>query len=360
MVKVLYIEDSGEIIGGGQISLLTLIKGLNLSKFEPVIFCPSEGNFVDLLRESDFETYVFPPKPGAILRFYKFIKKRQVDLIHCNAGASKPSFYGAIAAKLASIPFIWHVRVLEDGGWREWIIGNLSTKIIAISKAVAEKFCWLNSNKVTIVWNSVELSRFNLDISGDKIRDEFDISPDCFLVGIIGRLSCKKGINYFIKACKLVEDKNKNARFLIVGQESSEEKGYKAKLILLIQKLGLTDKVIFSGFREDIPEIISALDVLVLTSISEGFGRVVIEAMAMAKPVVATNAGGIPDIVIDGETGILVPVKDPEAIANAVIEILSNTQKAELMGRQGRKRVEQFFTVEAHVEEIQKLYINLI
>ena len=137
---------------------------------------------------------------------------------------------------------------------------------------------------------------------------------------------------------------------MLVGEGEAEHEKYKQELRQIVEKLGLAQDVIFTGFRRDIPELLAAFDVLVLPSLEEAFGRVVIEAMACAKPVVATRGGGLPEIIRDKETGLLVPVKDPQAIAGAVLQLLADKALARQMGLSGRKRAEEMFDILTHVQ----------
>jgi glycosyltransferase involved in cell wall biosynthesis len=175
------------------------------------------------------------------------------------------------------------------------------------------------------------------------------------LVGIVGGLIPWKGHCYFLEAAFLISRKFSEVKFLVVGEDFVGGR-YRRQLEDLSFKLGLSDKVVFTGFRQDIPEILGSLEILVLTSLKEPFGRVLIEAMACAKPVVATNAGGVPEIVREGETGLLVPMRDPEALARSIKLLLNNKEKAKEMGEKGRRRVEENFTIEAHVKKVESLY----
>jgi len=125
-------------------------------------------------------------------------------------------------------------------------------------------------------------------------------------------------------------------------------------------KLGIADSVIFCGYREDIPKIIAATDVLVLASLGESFGRVVIEAMAMGKPVVATNVGGVPEIILSDHTGILVELANPDSIAQAVVRLLKDEKLSKKIGQAGLRRVQEKFTIEKHVQEIQRVYDSVL
>ncbi len=149
-------------------------------------------------------------------------------------------------------------------------------------------------------------------------------------------------------------------KFLIVGEDIDQNKKQEIKLRNLAEKLRLTDNIIFTGPRNDIPEIMLSLDIFVLSSLKEHFGRVIIEAMACGKPVIATNAGGVPEIVKDDYTGILVPPRDSEALARAIIDLSKDKKKVELMGARGRKIAEELFSIKANVKKIEQIYESLL
>ena len=149
---------------------------------------------------------------------------------------------------------------------------------------------------------------------------------------------------------------------MVVGDalfREDETLPYKQALVDLTEELGIAEKVIFTGFREDIPEIMSILDILVLASWMEPLGMVQLEAMALEKPIIASNAGGPKEVVVDKQTGILVPPKDPQALANAVIELVKNN-KLSYMGKTGRQRVERSFSLDSHVQKVERLYEEIL
>ena len=163
-----------------------------------------------------------------------------------------------------------------------------------------------------------------------------------------------KGIRYLIEAVADLRQTVPTARLLVVGDGP-----FKQSLMNLVQKLGLDEQVIFTGYRRDIPQMMNTMDVFVLPSLREDLPLSLIEAMAMRKPVVATSVGGIPEVVVDGETGILVPPMDSTALAKAIARILLNKQIASRMGLAGRQRVENQFSADAVVARTQQIYNRL-
>ncbi len=362
--NILYLANSGEIFGGGQVSLLGLLERLNKKRFKPLVVCPSKGSLVDELKRTGIETEIIKMETlrelnifswmKTINRLVRLIRKEKIDLVHSNG--SRATIYGGIAARLTRTPLIWHVRIADRDRLLDKLLAKLATKIVVISKAVSKRFDWLKNKgkKVVVIYNGIDLEKFNPAIDGERIREEFRLSPETPLVGIVGRLDWYKGHQYFLQAAKKVTKTIPEARFLIVGDGERRK-----RLENLRKELGLNKSVIFTGNRRDIPQILASLDLFVLSSVSEGFGRSAAEAMACAKPVVATRVGGLSEVVEDRVTGLLIPSAEPVALSQAIIILLRDKEKSQRMGLKGRRRVEGLFDIKGHVEKIENLYVGL-
>jgi len=404
--RILYVSRKSE--GGSAFSLYHLAKGLDTTRYEPVaLFYVQEHPFiVGELREAGIkvitlekrrrqpvpalagsvrrrdiggwfearfgrwasQTYAFlkawyqfmrweAPKIWAIVRA---IRQNEINLVHLNTGLrhGKP---GIIAAWLTNTPCICHVRMFDELSPLDKIFAWFVDFFIYISRAVAENYViqGVRSVKGTVIHNAVDLSEFSTDFDSASVRREFGWNGQERLVGVIGRLDWWKGHEYFLAAMAQVAQRISNLRGLIVGEPESTplNREYYHKLQSLTKSLGLEDTVVFTGFRDDVPRLMSTLDVVVLSSsMPEPFGRVVIEGMAAGKPVVATAAGGVLDIIEDGVNGVLVPCQDSKAMAEAVLALLSDREKARQIGQAARQRVEEQFTVERHVAAIQQVY----
>lgn len=368
-MNILYLTSTGKIIGGGEISLFNLLERLDRQRFRAYVISPSEGDFTDKIRSLNIPVIILPVKKvknifnifrsrKVIERLKEIIRQHKIDLIHCNSTRGI-SFLGAIAARKIGIPFIWHIRVMESGTFLDLLNRFLVTKIIFNSKASAKRFSWLPvKNKSVIVHNGVDLNKFNTFKRNADFRNEIGCKEETILIGTIGRYHPIKGYEYFIKAAKIISQKVLQAKFLILGL-NYDNNPYVSKLTDMVKNMGLADKIIFKGPYVNISEVFSSLDLFLLSSIREPFGRVIIEAMACSKPVVSFKVGGIPEIVEDSITGILVPPKSYQGLANAVIEVLKDKEKAITMGEKGRQRVEQFFSIENHVKETERVYLEL-
>lgn len=243
------------------------------------------------------------------------------------------------------------------------LIYNYVSKVIAISELVKE--CLLESHplsedKIPIIYYGLDLVKYDYTrYDGKGIKKEFNIAPRTKVVGIVGRLNPGKGQDEFLQAAKLIINAEPEVIFLMVGEDIGA-KGYKDYLVSLSKELGLEEKVIFTGHRDDIPEIMAAMDVFVLTSKAEAFGLVLIEAMALAKPIVGYRSGAIEEIVKDGVSGILVPFGEINTLSEAVISLLIDQDRADKMGRQGRRLVEERFDLDLAISQTIKLYEEVL
>ncbi len=369
-INVLYIAGWGDLRSGGPISLLNLLQKLDRERFKPLVVCPSPGTLVEVLKSTNIETEIINIKSlkklhlfsffSSIVRLSKLIKAQKIDIVHSNAACSRESFSGAIAAKIGKIPFIYHVRTLDSAGWIEKILAGLSAKIVVISDAVSKKFYWLkNPKKIIKIYNGVDVEKFNPAINPETMRKEFGLNSKTVVIGTAGILAPLKGFQYFLEAVAEIIKKCPDAKFLVVGETAEKFKDYKRKLENLIDFLKLNKKIVFAEFRKDFPQILAGIDIFVLSSTKEAFGRVLIEAQACGKPVVASCVGGIPEVVKNKVTGILVPSKNPRAIAEAVMDLIKNREKAKRMGLAGRKRVEAFFDINYNAHRTMELYGEL-
>jgi glycosyltransferase involved in cell wall biosynthesis len=213
-----------------------------------------------------------------------------------------------------------------------------------------------------VIYNAIDFEEFNPELANEsKIRKEFGISEETKLVGMIGRITLRKRYEDFLRAASKVLEDFPNTKFIAVGGTySGLERGYEEKVRKLVKALELQDKVIFTGFRKDIPDIMSTLDVLVLPSLKEPFGRVIIEALILGTPVVAANSGGIPEIIQNGRTGLLVPPKNPDELAKTIIKLLENGDFAKNLAIQGKKEVKQRFSADKITRLEEELYLEIL
>ncbi|HOX54459.1 MAG: glycosyltransferase [Candidatus Omnitrophica bacterium] len=368
--RILYVDIHGDIWGGGQLSFLSILELIDKTSLKPIVVLPYEGDLSKRIREMGIEVCVIPfgsikttnifVNLFSIFRFYALIKKRKINLIHINA--LRPMFYTGLAAKIAGVPVIWHARDLKANRWIDRILSNLARHIIAISKIVAGRFPWYENNpdRLSIIYNGIDTGKLSPRPRDSRVLHEFHIEEDEAVVGTIGHLEPRKGQDIFLQAASNVLLKFPNSKFVLVGKDMKNGEKYKSDLEYLITWLKIEDKVVFAGVRKDIAEVISIMDLFICPFKDEAFGRVVIEAMAMAKPVIGYRSGALPELIEDGKSGILVDPDRADCLADAIIELLGDRDKAMKFGEAGRKIVQDKFDVKTTVNRIEEVYFRIL
>ena len=383
-VALLYVHGSADLYGSDRV-LLDLIASLDRDQFEPIVVVPARGPLVPALEEIDVEVHVRPlsvlhrslsPRywmrffgslPGSIKTLRQLIRQRGVQLVHTN---TSHVYDGALAARAAGVAHIWHVREVHTGlsaigDPLSRLIYACSDLVIVVSDAVKDAFFDKHADgvgKIGIVYDGVDLDEFSPTNDGSAFRAELGLASPTPLVGVVGRIAHWKGQLLFLKAAALARERVPNAHFVIVGDAVTPgDHRLKQELIELVDQREMKDAVTFTGVRSDVPQIMAALNVLVLPSeMPEPWGMVVLEAMATARPVVATRQGGPLESVEDGATGYLVPPDDPRPMAEAIVSLLQAPERGRAMGARGRSRCELYFDQRRTHEEIQRLYEQVI
>jgi glycosyltransferase involved in cell wall biosynthesis len=356
---ILYATSFNNMFGGGQWSLYYLIKHLNKDFFHPIVLCPGEGALANKMRSVGAEVVCFGMgrisylNPIVVKKLISLIKERQIALIHTDS--TTETFYAGIAARIMRRPLVWHTRVSEREWFLDRILALLSTKLILVADAISRRFPWLkNSHKMAVIYNGIDLDEFDNFSPTLSIRKELNIGRSTVLLGCIGRIEKRKGQTYLISAMKHIG----GAKLILVGAGKEE---YINRLKNICESIGISDRIFFTGRRDDIPSVLKEIDILVFPVIEgEGFSRVIIEAMAAGKPVVATNNAGNPEAVEDGITGTIVPVKNIAVLAATIKQLVSNERKRVKMGLAGRKRVKKHFTIGRNVQLTEKIYMELL
>ena len=251
-------------------------------------------------------------------------------------------------------------RPIKADFLHKWLFKEVD-KLIVVSEAVKRSLVGQNLlplNKIAKIYNGIDTERFKNAIP-TGLRCTLGIDPQIRLIGIVGEVSPHKGQEILIRSFPLVIAKDPNINLIIIGSDFKEGK-YIEDLKVLAQSLGVRDRVFFLGFREDIPNLIKDLDILVLASKNESFGLTIVEGMAAGIPVIVTNTGGVSEIVIDNETGLLVEPNQPVALANAILYLLANPQLAKKLGQAGQKRATDYFSLNLMVEKTIEVYHEVL
>jgi glycosyltransferase involved in cell wall biosynthesis len=216
------------------------------------------------------------------------------------------------------------------------------------------------ASNIVVIRNGVDTSRFDGPPAGERLRHELGLAPDTPLVTVVSRLTRLKGIENFLEAAAALKPRYPDARFLIVGETSPHDRPYLKELTDLAERLGVADRVTFTGLRSDIPAVLGSAAVAVMPSLNEALSNVLLESMAAGAPVVATRVGGTPEALIDGDTGLLVAPGDSAAIATAVAQLLDDRELASRLGQSARSLIADKFSVDRMVRSTEHLYTDLL
>lgn len=369
---ILYLHDR-EWIAGAEQSLLHLVRQLNRSIFIPYFVVSKRGEFSEALEREKIKVFILPFPPFKSLRLDKIFKticqldrivlETKISLLHGNT--PRTNLYAGWVGRWKRIPVIWHARNLIYGRMIdiERILSFIPQKIICNSNAILERFKigGTYAGKAVTIHSGIDVNTFYPDDEkGKRWREALGYSRNP-LVGIVARLGVGKGHETFLRSACRVHQVFPHVHFLVVGRaEDEEDRKREEKLKFLVKEMGLLTSVSFLGYREDLPDVMAALDLLVVATEAEPFGRVILEALASGKPVVGTASGGTPEVVRDGENGFLVPPGDEEAMAEAILKILRSPRQAKKMGERGRELLLSEFTLEAYVQKIETLYLSLL
>jgi glycosyltransferase involved in cell wall biosynthesis len=385
--RVLFFDHTAKL-GGGEIALLNLVKNLNRDRFTPIVLLGAQGPLVQRLSDAGIETHVLPLSgdvaetrkdaigAGALLNLKKifgvlkyaknlarFIRENRIDLVHTNS--LKSDILGGIAARRAHVPVVWHVR---DRIARDYLPGPV-VRIFRVLCRIIPNQIIVNSNATALTLVSdpgrhggrIHVVHDGTDVNPIPPATSASTNPNQPLIGLVGRISPWKGQHIFLESAAIVAKKFPAAKFQIIGSPLFSEQEYEAQLRQQVIRLGIESRVEFTGFRTDVADLIARLDLLVHAStLGEPFGQVVIEAMSAGKPVVATSGGGVPEIVVDGQTGILVPMSDAPAMAAAIEKILGNPDLASQMGAAGHCRVVGKFSIQRTAQGVEDVLAGML
>jgi len=367
-LNILHIATHTKVTRGGSVQLLRLIRGLKERGHN--VFCalsvgkdgkPVQETF-DLLSNEKIGCFFFNMhKLSSKILLRRIIKAIEFDIIHTHRdlalifllqstlGMKCPAI---IANRGTTYPL--HFPYLKWFAHRSKRVN----KIVAVSQAVKEsliKSTHIKPEKIEVIYGGVDLDEFNYTIDGKSIREEFKISFDAPLIGLIAEMHPKKGHKYFLEASKIVLQQFPDARFILVG-------GGKLKPITdYAKELGIDKNTIFTDFRVDIPQILAAIDISVCSSThGEGLTGTLRESLAMMKPTISTDVSGNSEIIIDKKTGLLVPPKDSQSLAEAIIFMIKNKDIAQKMAKNGYELVKENFQNKDRVYKIEKLYYKIL
>lgn len=369
MHRILYVYRSlGVTYGGALVDLLNIVSRLDKSRYAPTVLLSHGSEPLPTLHRIGVETVSLPLPairkgkslpflPFAVLRLWRLLRAKEISLVHVND--ADDAAIAALACRLVGIPCVVHMRSeMVPKKFRKLRL-QWADLLIAVSEGVREKAIQggLPGGKVVTLYSGIDAARAGAAGEGWKIRQAQGLSQQTLVIGSVANIAPKKGYDVLIRAVAKARQEIHDLACIIVG---ADDRGLREGLERLGDSLGLGGRLRFVGFQEKVFPYLDAMDLFVLASVDEGFGIVLLEAMASGKAVVATAVDGPPEIVEDGQSGLLVPPRDPEALAKALVELLKDPQRRAAMGRRGRERVETVFTLDSQMRTLTGLYDRLL
>ena len=388
--RILYIESNRDgTVGGSYYSLFYLVRGLNKDLFQPIVMFYEGNPLIGKFRELAIEVVVYDhysPSDGRIRNFSDFIKffprlvrdvlwghlkvtkkldEIKPDIVHLNNSYAVNHDW-VLACKRRGVKIIAHDRgTRPPASFQTRFFVRFLDAIISVSDSYLEYVTGQNlrPKKSCRVYNGLDVTEFDGHCLEPKkqIRRKLNVPNGDILIGMVGNIDYWKGQIVLVKAMSLVVRKFKNVKVVLVGKTARGAEKYEEEIRACISRHGLDDNIIFTGYRDDIPALLNAFDIFVHASVEpEPFGRVILEAMAMKKPIVATNSGGTPEQIVDGKSGLLVPMADERAMADAILTCLDDRQKADELGINAWIRLQDKFSIEKMVSGIEDIYQKVL
>ncbi len=371
--------------GGSTIALYELVKGIDILKYEPIILFFQKNKYLENFNQLGIKTLsldiseaerqsrqksslgkiyqlLFVDIPLGI-QLSKILKKEKIDLVHLNTGFDRPVM---IAASISQLPKIFHFRNFNKR--IPFITKRLTTPFDAAlytTNAIANCYISIGSPliKSDIVYEPIDIKKFSKNYNTTSIKKEFSVKKNDYLISNIGRITPWKGQHYFLQAIEDIVKQYSNIKVLLVGEAGStkKDKEYLKLLQNMAKKPSLNNHVFLTGNRNDIAEIMSASDIVVHSaSEPEPFGLVLAEAMATGTALIATKAGGPLEIIKDGITGLLIPMKSASSIRDAIQKLLESDELRKTISTNAYKDVAERFSIAQHVKKVQTMYADIL
>jgi len=368
-IKILIITDVLKKIGGSERNITQLLHGFDQRQFQTYVACYYSGELALAMRAEGFQIYslrcggIYSIKGVKnIICLYKLIRREKITLIVTYHEGS--DFLGLALSKLCAVPIISNRR---DMGYKTRLPHRVAYKLlgryfdgaITVSDAVKNEVInrgWFKEGKVWCIHNGIKVEEYGNHVDRESIKRSIGVEANKYVVGLIGNIKKIKGIRFFLHAASLICAQNSGIEFVIIGHDLNETGNSMNDMKWLAKKMNVADKIHFLGGRSDIADLLPIFDVAVISSLSEGFSNVLLEYMASAKPVVATDVGGNREAVIHGETGLLVPPKNSQKLAEAINVLLNDKEIALRYGLSGRRRVETEFSLQRMIEKYENIF----
>jgi glycosyltransferase involved in cell wall biosynthesis len=353
--------------GGLELQALELSLRLQGRGHEVTLSCPPGSRLAREAEASGLRTFLLPVRgyvhPLLINKLSR--EMRRVRLIHCQHSRDVATVVPAMLLSGSRRPVLLSKRVgsfIDKKDLFHRVTYRYVDRVLAISEVIHRNILAtlpVPAARVLTLHDAIDTRRFS-PRDGEQVRREFGYDSRTLLVGFVGRFSPGKGHEELLRAAALLRDRHPAVRYLIIGEASHGEEAYADGIHALARQLGIEGIMRFAGFRKDIPEVMAAFDLFAFPSHAESFGIVLIEAMAMERPVVSTNCDGVLDIMVDGETGLMVPPRNAQAFAEALSQLLEDPSLRTRMGNAARRRVLALFDQEKQLDRLEEIYRSVL
>jgi glycosyltransferase involved in cell wall biosynthesis len=370
-VTVLFVAWA-PFFSGAERALMVLLEHLDPTRFRSIVALGTRGQLGVELRARGIATAHAPIAYSGVRsapswlwsvgRLVQLARKERARVIHAN---DVPSFQpGGYAARLLGLPALTHVRFPDTRAGFAWFLKPGFDRALFVSAALRDAALGeapgLFERKSDVVYDGVRIPDLPDEAARRALRAELGLPHDRVLVAFTGQVSEIKGIWEFIDAAGILAARNVPATFVVLGDDLKGKGALRERAEALVAQRGLADRVRFLGFRADAPRLIPCFDIVTVPSHIEPLGNATLEAMAAGRPVVGSRVGGIPEMIVDGVTGTLVPPRDATALAAAVEALVHDAGRRRALGEAGRRRAAECFGAEAHARRVQAVYERLL
>lgn len=391
--KTVVFVEAAAAMGGVQYSTLYLARYLDRTWWNPIVVCPQEGDLSRACRDSGVEVRVLEqprlwstsvrvgmhrlPNPFAwawdawlirlaTKRLRSFLTKCAPDLVVTKGLSSH--FLGGLASRGLHIPCVWHVQDLISertfGIYRRafgWVARYLPTRIIVDGKSIEDQLPQSLRQRVTVIHNGIDTSNFRPDLDGSSVRRELGIPSDSLVIGNVGRLTPWKGQHYLIEAFASIANEDPNVILLLVGSPVFDNDTYQRRLLNTVTQLGLEHRVKFAGYRQDMPEVLAAMDVFAFTSVEKDTSPLaLLSAMSCGLPIVAFDITGTRELMATDDQFLLAPVGDVVGLRRALANVLVDDKLRQRLGLAARKQATVQFNLEKYSARSEQVFMSAL
>lgn len=389
--RILYIEGNTDgTVGGSYFLMRDLVTRLNRAEYEPIVGFHRDNYLVEQLRQQGIEVVLFPGHDpwqmgssllnklfmpvkkvmnlyrgfiGPALAYARFLRERKIDLINLNNSITRNHAW-MLAAMLTGTPCVTHeMGICTEYSGLSRFFGKRLKRIISLSHAIHDgmRKCGIDYPNIVVIHCGIDLDRYQRKETPAELRAKHGIPADAEVIGVVGNIRRWKGQETIVRATALLRAKYPRLRCVLVGDCGVADRHYGQLLENIAKELHIEDAIVFTGFQRNSIDYMNLMDVVAHTSIHpEPFGIVTLEAMSLGKPLVSTTIGGPAEVVISGETGLLVDPGKPQLLADALDTYLADRSKAAEAGRRGYERLHRHFGIQKNLDQTVEVYRSIL